>query len=190
MTQFLLGVLLSSAVFFVWSAISWMLLPWQRGVFKEFRDEEKMTETLAAQAPATGIYGLPGEPRYPAGATKEQREAIDQAAYDRIMRGPLVFAVVSRDGFGSYPRMLSLAFAANVVVSLIFGWMLAQTIGLGYGERVAFLFLASLAAGIACRVPDWNWHKFPLDHTIVNIATLAVGWQLAGLVLAWFVRGR
>jgi Domain of unknown function (DU1801) len=61
--------------------------------------------------------------------------------------------------------MLSIAFAANVVVSLIFGWMLAQTTGLGYGERVAFVFLAGLAAGIACRVPDWNWHKFPLNHT-------------------------
>ena len=188
--SFVLAVLLSSVVFFIWSAISWMALPWQRGLFKEFHDEEKVAQLLAEQAPTSGIYGLPSEPKYPAGATKEQREAIDQATWDKIQRGPLVFAVVSREGFSSYSSMLATAFIGNLAVSLIFAWMLAQTTGLGYGQRVAFLFLASVAAGIACRIPDWNWHKFPLNHALVNMASLAVGWLLSGLVLAWFVPGQ
>jgi len=188
--SFLLGVTLASVVFFVWSAISWMALPWQRGIFKAFSDEEKMAQVLAGQAPVTGIYGLPAEPRYPVGATKEKREAIDQAVWDRMQRGPLVFAVVSRERFGTFPRMLAIAFLGNFVVSLIFAWMLAQTTGLSYGERVAFLFLASVAAGIACRIPDWNWHKFPLNHVLINSASLCAGWLLSGLVLAWFVPGR
>ena len=185
-----LGVVLASVVFFVWSAISWMALPWQRRLFKEFRDENAMAQAFDEQAPASGIYGVPSEPRYPAGATKEQRAAIDRAAYERLQRGPIVFAVIARSGYPSYPRMLVLAFLGNVVVSLAFAWMLAQTTGLGYAERVAFLLVASLAAGIACRVPDWNWHKFPLEHALVNIASLAVGWVLSGVVLAYYVRGQ
>jgi hypothetical protein len=188
--EFILGVILASAVFFAWSAISWMALPWQRGVFKTFANEDAMVEILAAQAPGSGIFGLPGEPRYPPEATKAQRDAIDRAAFDRIQRGPVVFAVVSRGSFGSFPRLLAIAFLGNVAVSLVFAWMLAQTTGLSYGQRVVFLFLASVAAGLACRVPDWNWHKFPVNHTVVNIASLAVGWLLAGLVLARFVQGR
>ena len=143
-----------------------------------------------AQAPQSGIYGYPSKPQYPAGATKAEREAIDQAAFDKIQRGPLVFAVVSRKGYGTFPVMLSRAFLGNLVVSLIFAWLLAQTTGLTYVQRVGFLFAASIAAGIACRVPDWNWHKFPASHTIVQITSLAVGWLLSGLVLAWFVPGR
>lgn len=188
--DFALGVTLAAAAFFVWSAISWMALPWQRGVFREFANEERIVQVLAEEAPASAIYGLPGEPRYPPGAGKAERDAIDQAAWTRLQRGPLVFAVVARDGFPGYPRLLAQAFLGNLAVSLAFGWMLAQTQGLGYAERVAFVFLAGLAAGIACRVPDWNWHRFPLDHTIVNIASLAFGWLLAGLVLSAFVHGR
>ena len=48
MTHFILGVVLASLAFFVWSAISWMALPWQRGVFKTFEDGDKMAEVLAA----------------------------------------------------------------------------------------------------------------------------------------------
>ena len=188
--RFGLGVVLSSVVFFVWSAISWMALPWQRGIFKGFQDEDAMAQVLDIQAPGSGLYGLPAEPNYPAGATTAQREAIDQTVWNKIQRGPLVFAVVSRQGYGTFPGMLAIAFLGNLVVSLIFAWMLGQPAGLGYGGRVTFLLVASLAAGIACRIPDWNWHKFPLNHTLVNIASLAMAWLLSGLVLAWFVRGR
>jgi hypothetical protein len=188
--DFILGVTLASLAFFVWSAISWMALPWQRGVFREFRDEEAVARALDAHAPESGVYGLPGEPSYPDGATKEQRDAIDREVLARIQRGPIVFAVVGREGLPRLPRLLVQAFLGNLVVSVIFGWMLAQTSGLGYGERVAFLFLASVAAAVACRYPDWNWHRFPLDHTIVNAASLAVGWLLSGLVLASFVPGQ
>ena len=137
--SFILGVTLASVVFFIWSAISWMVLPWQRGVFREFHDEEAMTRILKEQAPGSGIYGLPAEPKYPAGATKEQRDAIDRTAMARLQQGPVVFAVVSRGSFGTFPRLLAVAFVGNVVVSLLFGWMLAQTAGLGYGLAIGWL---------------------------------------------------
>src|SRR5262245_52059256 len=99
---FLVGVVLASVAFFVWSAISWMALPWQRAQFKPFVNEDRMADILDEQAPGAGIYGLPGEPHYPAGATREQRAAIDLAAYERLQRGPVVFAIVSRSGYGSF----------------------------------------------------------------------------------------
>lgn len=42
---------------------------------------------------------------------------------------------------------------------------------------------------VACRIPDSNWHRFPLSYTFVAIANLAVGSVLSGLVLAYFVHG-
>jgi hypothetical protein len=166
-----------------------MALPWQRAQFKPFLNEDRVAETIDREAPASGIYGLPAEPQYPAGATKEQREEIDKAAYARLQRGPIVFAVVARSGYPSYPLMLALAFIGNVVVFLAVAWMLAHTTGLSYTGRVGFIALFGIAAGVACRIPDWNWHKFPLGYTAVAIANLAVGSILSGLVLAYFVRG-
>jgi len=185
----LLGVGIAAAIYFVWSALSWMALPWQRAQFKSFVGETQIADALDRSAPAAGLYGLPAEPSYPPEATKEQRAAIDRAAYERLQRGPVVFAVIDRNGYPSYPRMLALAFVTNLIVFAGLGWMLAQTSGLGYGGRVVFVTVFGLVAGIACRIPDWNWHRFPLPYTMVAIANLAVGSVLAGLALAHFVRG-
>jgi hypothetical protein len=185
-----IGVVLASAVYFVWSAISWMALSWQRVQFKPFANENDIAEALDRAAPRSGIYGLPAEPNYPSGATEEQRQAIDTAAYERLQRGPIVFAVIARTGYPSYARMLVLAFLTNVVVFAGLAWMLAQTTGLGYAGRVSFVALFAAIAGAACRIPDWNWHKFPLAYTLVAMANLTAGSLLAGLVLALFVRGR
>lgn len=188
--QLSLGIILSTLVFFVWSAISWMALPWQRTVFSNFKEEERMRAVLDEQAPGSGIYGLPGEPVYPPDASKEQRDQIDQAAFEKLQRGPVVFAVISRGSFGTYPAIILRALIGNLIVSALFAWMLLQTSGLPYWERVAFLVVGSIAAGIACRIPDWNWHRFPMNYTLIAMANLTVGWILAGLVLASFVRGK
>ena len=100
-----------------------------------------------------------------------------------------MFAVVSREGLGRYPVMLAIALASNVITALLVAGLLSQTSGLGYFERVAFVAVVAVVAGIACRIPDWNWHKFPLDYTVVSIASLVAGWLLAGLMLARFVHG-
>lgn len=52
---------------------------------------------------------------------------------------------------------------------------------------MGFVVVFGLAAGIACRIPDW--HRFPLPYTLVAIANLVVGSVLSGLVLASFVPG-
>jgi hypothetical protein len=188
MTELLLGALLGGAVFFVWSAISWMALPWQRAVYKPFVNEDAVVEVMGANAPEPGLYGLPEEPKYPLGATKEQRETIDRAVWEKLQK-ITVTAVVTHGGFPPLPRMLGVAFVTYTVVALLFCWMLSKSTGLLYGERVLFIAVAGLSAGLICRLPDWNWHQYPLNHTIVQIANLLVGWTLSGLVMAWLVKG-
>jgi hypothetical protein len=65
-----------------------MALPWQRMVYKTFVDENEVARLIEAQALESGIYGLPAEPKYPAGADKSQRDAIDQAVRRKIHEGP------------------------------------------------------------------------------------------------------
>jgi hypothetical protein len=189
MNHLLLGASLAGLTFFLWSAVSWGVLPWHHAVYRSFASEDEVARTLRDNAPASGIYGMPEQPKLAPGATKAEREAADKAVYERMQRGPIVTAIVSHAGFGSLPRMLAVALATAIAVAFGFGLLLAQTQGLGYWQRSAFVAGAGLLAGLACRVPDWNWHQYPLVHSLVNIADLCVGWTLAGLVLAHFVRG-
>jgi len=188
MTSLLLGAVLAGLAFFVWSAISWMALPWHKSVYREFIDEDAVARAIGENAPVSGIYSMPEQPKAPPGASTEQQKAAEQALWEKMQRGPILTAVVTREGFGSLPRMLSVALVSAVVVALGFGLMLAQTQGLSYWQRAIFVGGAGMLAAMACRLPDWNWHKFPIQHSLVGIADLAIGWFLAGLVLACFVR--
>ncbi len=190
MTELLLAGLTGGVIYFVWSAISWMALPWQRGIYKSFRDEEQVAQVLKVQATESGIYGLPAEPKYPAGASKEQRAAIDGTVWSRLRSGPTLTAVIGFGGMPTFPRLLVVAFAIYLLVAFLFAGMLSVTHGLSYWERVAFVGVLGLAAGIICRLPDWNWHQYPLNYASVQIASLFVGWLLSGLAIAYFINGR
>jgi hypothetical protein len=100
-----------------------------------------------------------------------------------------VTAVVKHGGFPPLARMLAVAFFTYAGVAAMFAWMLSRTSGMSYAERVAFVAVAGLAAGIICRVPDWNWHQYPANHTLVQIANQAIGWLLSGFALAAIVHG-
>jgi hypothetical protein len=48
------------------------------------------------------------------------------------------------------------------------------------------LSLFGLTAGVVCFLPYWNWFDFSTAYTAASIVDLAIGWFLAGLVIAKF----
>ncbi|MCI0651549.1 MAG: hypothetical protein L0Z55_06685 [Planctomycetes bacterium] len=188
LANIVLAALFGGLAFFVWSAISWMALPWHRGQYMEFADEDAVAAAIVANAPTSGLYGLPETPKAPPGATAEQAKAAEEALWAKMQSGPIVTAVVTRGGFGSLPRMLFVAFANSVLVAAAFAWILAQVPAASYFHKVAVVSLLGATAALACRVPDWNWHKFPFLYALVGVADLAIGWALAGLVIAHFIK--
>jgi hypothetical protein len=98
--------------------------------------------------------------------------------------GPVVTAVVARDGFGSVPAAMARAFVIYAVAAAILAWLLLQTSGLSYWGKVEFATAAGLLAGAICRLPDWNWHGYSTSYTAVCVADHAVGGFLVGLALA------
>jgi hypothetical protein len=173
------------AAAWLWGAISWMALPWHHACFRRFEDEEGLVRALDRTAPTTGLYGYPAPPRYEPGMTREQRAAADADVLDRMRRGPLVFAVVTRHGFPPIGKPMAGAFLLAAFVALLFAWMLRQTVGLDVLARALFVGVGGLAGASLARLPDWNWHGFPARYTAVLVADAAIGWFLVGLVLAW-----
>jgi hypothetical protein len=184
LTTLLLGAVVGGVVAFVWGAISWMVLPWHHKTFRRFRDADAVARAIVDNAPESGVYGLPGPPVAAPGLTAEQQKAAEAAAWEKMKAGPLVFAVVQRRGFESLARHLLGAFGINVLASLILTRLLLHTTGLTYWDRAAFVGLAALAGAIVCRLSDWNWHGYSRSYTAVELADVAIGWTLVGLVLA------
>lgn len=181
------GALIGGAVAWVWGAISWMALPWHHATFLSFSNEPDIERTVLSCCPTSGVYGMPAPPKSTPGMDKAAREAADRAAQARMMSGPIVTAIVQREGFGSVPMAMLRAFAIYGAASAVMTWVVLHANGASYWDRVGVVTAMGLSAGLICRLPDWNWHGYSTAFTAVNVIDHTVGAFLVGLALAALV---
>jgi hypothetical protein len=179
----LLGTILGGLTAFIWSSISWELLGWHEKTLLTFENDEAVAAVLLSHTTQSGTYLLPGMPSQE-GMTPEQKKAAQSALMERMQKGPIMFAAVRRNGFGSYARGLVIQFLSLVAAAFLLTWLLLQTQGLTYWRRVAFLAAAGLAAGVISDLPNWSWWGFSGLYTGVNVADFTLTWFISGLVIA------
>ncbi len=182
-----LGAILGGLVAFLWSSISWEVLPWHKQTLLSFQDEDAVGRVVAEHATRSGVYLYPGVPSQP-GMTKDQKKAAEAAAAEKMKKGPVVFAAVRRGGFTSFVRGLIVQFLSQVIAAFLLTWLLLKTAGLSYWGRVGFLTVAGLAAAVIADLPNWNWWGFSGSYTAVAVADSALTWFFAGLVVAKVAR--
>src|SRR5438552_18537968 len=92
--QLVLGTVLGAIVLFAWSALAWMIIPWPGEPFHTFTNEQAVIDAIKANAPQSGNYLLPNEPKRTPGMTDPQYKTAKRAVMDQGARGPMIFAVV------------------------------------------------------------------------------------------------
>lgn len=167
------GGLLGGLVLFVWSSLSWTVIPWHEATLKKFTGDEAITKAIMEAAPEKGIYYLPSQ-------------GTEEELWKKMETGPVAFAAI-RPGsqtLGMGPLM-GLQFVIQILVSSLLTWMLLQTkADLSYMKRVLFVAVATFMAGVMVHLPNWNWWEFSTSYTLVNIIDQFVSGLLAGLVIA------
>jgi hypothetical protein len=179
----ILGAVLGGVTAFIWSFISWDLLPWHEKQLHSFQNEDEVIAVIASHAPQSGNYLLPTGPSQE-GLSADQKKAAQEIRMQKMQKGPLMFAAIRKEGFGSFPKTLVTQLLYQMFAALLLTWMLLQTAGLSYGRRVAFLAVAGLAASVIADLPNWNWWGFSGAYTAVNLIDYTLTWLLAGLVIA------
>lgn len=164
--------ILGGIVLFIWSAISWMVLPWHMTTMHNFKDQTAVSQIIQANAEQSGIYFSPSY------KTPQEGDAKSE---------PMVFAAVHLPGMQpSMVEPMTISFLSQLVSAFLVVWLLSKTRGLSYSNRVGFILVFALAAGVVTDVPYWNWFKFDAQYTLVAMADLLIGWFFAGLVIAKF----
>ena len=182
------GTVLGGIASFVWGAISWMALPWHHATFKTFRDEDAVGRVLLENAGPDAVYGLPAPP-VTRGMSKAEVAATETSVRAKLEAGPLALVVFQRQGYESIKSRMLRAVLIGMLGSLLFQILLLRLApGTPYLVRATLVGIGALAGAIVCRLPDWNWHGFSPQYTVVAIADVTIGWFLVGLVLAAFVR--
>lgn len=165
------GTLLGGVALFLWSAVSWMLLPWHNTGFKSFADEKAVLLALQANAPADGVYLAPSP----------NQDAVHQ---------PFVHAIVRTGGYGDLGRAMGLGFLGNLLSAFLATLFLLQLGPRALVEKLLFLLTAALLAWSGRYFADVAYWGLPWRNALVDLADLLVAWTLAGSLLAWLTHPR
>jgi hypothetical protein len=188
--RLVLSTLLGGIVLFVWSAIAWMVIPWPGDPLRSFTNEEAVLQTITANAPRSGNYVLPNEPKRAPGMTDEQYKATKQAAMDRMTRGPMIFTAVRLEPMGSMTKLMVIQFLTHLVLALIASFLLMQTTRRSYGRRVIFVAVCGVLIFLGGKMDEWIWWSFSNSYLLMEFGAIVIGWILAALVIAKFVIGK
>ena len=183
----ILGTVLGAIVLFIWSTIAWMLIPWPGEPLRSFTNDDAVAQAIKANSPRSGNYLLPNEPKRTPGMTDQQYKATEQAAQDKMARGPVIFAAVRLEPFGSMGNALVIKFLTQLIVALIATILVLQAGALSYSGRVGFFTAIGVIIFVGANVDEWNWWGFSNAYTLMQLGVQVIGWFLAGLVTGKFV---
>ncbi len=188
--RLVVGSILGGIVLFVWSAIAWMLIPWPGEPLHSFANEDAVAQVITANAPGSGNYLLPNEPKRTAGMSDEQYKAAKLVAMDKMIVGPMIFMAVRLEPMGSMGKLMVVDFLSRIVLALIATFLLMQTSGLSYAGRVAFVTAIGVTIFLGGSFEQWNWFSFSNAYLLMEFGGTVIGWILAALVIAKVVTGK
>ncbi len=175
--------LLGGVVLFIWSALSWMVFGLQEANLNSFADEDAITEAIRAQAPAPGMYILPGYPEHRPGASAEEIRIAEEVMRERMMQGPHVFASIRLAGTDSLTPFLVRGFIINVISVFFVALLVWKIRSISFTGKVAFTVVFAIAATAAIHLQYWNWWSFSTGYITTSIIDMSIGWFLVGVVL-------
>ncbi len=160
-------------VLFVYSAISWMVLPWNEGALKAFPNQHAVVEAMS-QIPEAGIY------TYPAPDTDMSNAAA--------LKGPSVFAAVRPVIGPPMGQAMAIGFLIDLLAGVLAAWLLSKATGLSYWRKVCFTATLGLLAALFVQASAWNWFGYPAHFTLVSILDTTLSFALAGLAMAKLIK--
>lgn len=187
--RFLVAILVGTVLSFAWGAFSWTSGIYDFA-FRPMPGGGDAAARLVAGIDEDGAYIHPSPPAT-AGLNAQQAELAGQAYLEEHRRGPLVMALVRRQGVDAAgPTVLARGF----VIELFCTSLLAAVIALACRfkarrrERVALAIIVPAFAMVATHGVLWNFLHLPAEYSMALFFDGFVAWTLAGLACAVIIR--
>lgn len=191
MGRVIFGGILGAVIAFVWSFVSWMVMPWHEWTLQSFRNEEFVSWVIKENVRKDGVYVIPHMGDKKSALTpSELKDKLDQGKTG-AKSGPFVYAQIKRKGIDfTSPKQYIISFLTQCVGATLISFLLLKVTESSYGGRLLFVTVTGLIVGILGLVPNWNWFGGGNLFLLVGIADLIITWFLAGLLMAAIVRPR
>ena len=182
MKKIIIGSLVGAILYFAFQTLMWVG-GFHRDFYSYAAQQDTVLRVLSENLPAEGMYMMPmADPKSP--AFKAQQEEMEK----KMPGNPwaMVFYHPAMEEFSAILLVTGVLYAlvAALVVSLI----------LYFGRFPGFWarFLVSMGVAVFALIEgvldDMNWWTFPWSFIKPQVIDLMLGWGIASLWLAWFVK--
>lgn len=179
-----IGVLLGALTLFIYSAVSWMVLPWNAANIKGLPQEQLISDTIKTVVDAPGVY------MFPSGKTPDGKMGDQKEWEAKYQKGPIGFLVFSPTGCVPMgPSNFIYGFLSDVLIAgfalylLSLGRERLNTVA----KRTKVVVGLGIFTWLVAHVPYWIWFHFPLTYTLTILLDTSIAFLLLGLVLSKFV---
>jgi len=191
MKKVIIGGILGAAIMFSWGFIAWSIVPLHTPTMRNVANEDSLMAVMRSSMDAKTVYLFPGMPVPTPDMTTQQKEAAMKEWEQKYAKGPT--GMIFYDPKGSSPMMadqMVIGFIMCFLSAALAGWLLARSTAVmsGYVTRVMYCGVLGIFVSLVAHLTNWNWMGFPLDYTIAMMVDTIVGWILAGLGIAAFVK--
>jgi hypothetical protein len=179
--------LIGGIVFFVWGAVSHMMLPIGTMGMKLPTEQAAALTALAPTTQGTGVY------EYPSIAPDKWNDEAAVKAFGESNKGSAyAFVIYQPGGNPAHANMapnLVKQFVSDTLSALVVAFVLALG-AFGFAKRVFISTALGAFSWLTVSVPYWNWYMFPTDFTVGNLLEQVLGWMLSGVAMAWWLGRR
>ena len=185
MKRIITAGVVGAIVLFVWGMAAFMVLPLHTPTMHQLPEDRQIAEALSAQNLESGVYTSPF-PANPADMSNPESPFMKNHE-----AGPIFSIYYRKEGaVPMNPGVLGTGFVIDLLATTLAAWLLSMlgSCGNSYGCRVGFVAGMGVLIAIVGHLSYWNWMYFPLDYTLAFVADVVIGWTLAGLAIAYFVR--
>lgn len=166
--------ILGGVIVFLWSMLSWMILPIHKNMMNQFTDESRVVSEILDAAPKDGIYIYPTWSAF-------------ADAKEKVM--PSLFVNVKRNvNYGDMTAQMVIGLIMQIIGAGLITYLLLQAKTMKYWSRVKFVTIVGIAIALIGVAPVWNWWHFPGLWMTIEFFDIVIAWFLGGLVIAKLIK--
>jgi len=192
MKKLIIGSSVGAIILFIWSFLSWAILPMHQHAFMYNPAMSTVMQTLADSNVATGTYLYPmADNRNVSGFDSKYQEESQQVAQANVGKPAIVIHYI-QEGYNMN--------AFTILRGLLFNFMAVFAACLilipGFKNANSFFgrwWLTLLVGVVICAASpliNYNWMGTTWDFTVEMIVDILVNWSIVGLWFAFYFKNK
>lgn len=191
MKKLFIGSLVGAIVLFIWSFLSWAILPIHLRTYKYTPAQDSIMKYLNnGNLPESGVYLMPMADNRNASNFDEKYQEESQQVMKEYVGSPMIAVSYLKEGYVMNGFTIMRGFLFNFLAVLALCIMLSPALSLrsSFFGRWWLILVAGLFVNACVPLVQYNWMAVPYNFTIDMVLDNFLNWGVTGLWLAYYFK--